>query len=80
MKNYFKILIQTVWEMFIVFCLIVQFKIRLIFWKPTTETILFDSFLKDETSSLFIEYYFPVLYRKFIYLLKETLSCQENES
>jgi hypothetical protein len=79
MKNYFRILIKTLWEMFITFCLIVQFKIRLIFWQPTTETILFDSFLKDETYQLFIEYYFPVLYQKFIYLLKETLTCNGNE-
>lgn len=80
MRFYFQLLIQTLWEMFIVFCLILQLKLRLIFWRQTTETILFDSFLKDKNTQIFLEYYFPEIYRNFVYLLKDSLSPKENES
>lgn len=80
MKTFFKLFLAENWQMFLTFCVILNFKIRLLFWKETTETVLFDSFLKEETTQLFVEYYFPVLYKQFVYLQDFSLTCKDNES
>jgi hypothetical protein len=80
MLAYFKVLLETIGHFIILFYEIVKYKIKLILWEQPTEAILFTSFLKYEQTQIFIEYYFPKLFQKFIYLLKETLSCKGNES
>jgi hypothetical protein len=79
MINYFKQVLETVYKLILVFFFIIQFKIRLIFWQQITETILFESFLKDENSQIFIANYFPNLYIRFNYLYSLSLTNSENE-
>lgn len=79
MINYFKQVLETVYKIFLIFFFIIQFKIRLIFWQQITETVLFESFLKDENSRLFIQNYFPTLFIRFNYLYSLSLSNSENE-
>lgn len=78
MKNFFILTCLTVWDLIVAFVVISQYKIRLILWNDTTKALLFNSFLKDEVSQVFIQIYFPVLYEEFIYLQKFSLTLKEN--
>jgi hypothetical protein len=77
MRVYFRVWVEILQEMFTLFYVLVNFKFKLTFWKQTTETLLFESFIKDEHSRLFIECYFPKLYKKFIYLHNFSLTLSD---
>jgi hypothetical protein len=80
MLAYFKLLLEAIIKLTSLFYAIVEYKIKLIFWQQSTEAILFTSFLRYEETQIFIQFYFPKLFQKFIYLAKSSLTCSENES
>lgn len=78
MVTYFRQLLDIILRLLKLFCEIVYFKMSLILRRQRTETILFQGFLQNEITRIFIENYFPKLYQKFLALHDFSLECNRN--